>query len=126
MSRFNDVREPIEYVVNQYFQKKKTINANIGEGATYTPSGGDYIDENLPQAPVYLIRDESNKLIKAIYGNLEALLDEDEEADPVIWQQELIRNEEGKLILVITTYPDGEMVENELIRNYEGRLEKYM
>ena len=119
MSRFNDVREPIEYVVNQYFEKKRTLNANL-ESDDYTPMDGSYIDDNLPEYPLLILRNDEGKAYKFIYGNVDALLNEDEEADPLIWQEELIRTD-GIVTSIIRTYPDGEEVENNFIRE-NGKL----
>ncbi len=120
MSRFNDVREPIEYVVNQYFEKKKSLASNYEEDG-YTPHDGSYIDDNLPEYPLRILRDENNRAHKFIYGNLDALLN-DEDADPLIWQEELIRTD-GKVTSIIRTYPDGEEVENVFIRENDKLIE---
>ena len=114
MSRFNDVREPIEYVVNQYFEKKRTLRANFDDD-DYNPLDGSYMDDNLPEYPLLILRNEENKAYKFIYGNVDALLD-DEDADPLIWQEELIRDSNETVVSIIRTYPDGEEVENEFIR----------
>ena len=119
MSRFKDVREPIEYVVNQYFEKKRTLNANL-ESDDYTPMDGSYIDDNLPEYPLLILRNDEGKAYKFIYGNVDALLNEDEESDPLIWQEELIRTD-GIVTSIIRTYPDGEEVENDFIRE-DGML----
>jgi len=118
MSRFNDVREPIEYVVNQYFEKKRTLRSNL-EDDDYTPMDGSYIDDDLPEYPLLILRDDGNRAYKFIYGNVDALL-EDEDADPLIWQEELIR-ENNTIVSIIRTYPDGEEVENNFIRE-NGKL----
>lgn len=117
MSRFNDIREPIEYVVNQYFEKKRTLSSNTDDD--FIPSDGSYIDDNLPEYPLTIIRDGEGKAYKFVYGDVESLL-EDEEASPIIWQEELVR-ENGIVVSIITTYPDGESVENEFIRE-DGKL----
>ena len=119
MSRFQDVRDPIEYVVNQYFEKKRTLAANYDD-EYYTPLDGSYIDDSLPEYPLTILRDEEGRAYKFIYGNVDALL-EDEDADPLIWQEELVRDEGGTVISIIRTYPDGEEVENEFIRE-DGKL----
>jgi len=119
MSRFQDVRDPIEYVVNQYFEKKRTLAANYDD-EDYTPLDGSYIDDSLPEYPLLILRDEHDRAYKFIYGNVDALL-EDEDADPLIWQEELVRDEGGTVISIIRTYPDGEEVENEFIRE-DGKL----
>lgn len=124
MSRFNDVREPIEYVVDQYFLKKKMLKDNTKEDE-YNPNGSNYIDDNLPEVPVFIVRNGEGKAYKFIYGNVEALLNEDEESDPIIWQEELVRDGGSKVTSIITTYPDGESVENELIRE-GGKLVKFV
>lgn len=122
MSRYNDVRTPIEYVVDQHFQLQRTLRANMEEDH-YTPPGGDYIDENLPEYPLLILRDNQDRAYKFIYGNLDALEDDSEESDPIIWQEELIRDG-NKVISIIKTYPDGEEVENFFIRNSEGKLDE--
>lgn len=119
MSRFNDVREPIEYVVNQYFEKKRTLRTNFDDD-DYNPLDGSYLDDNLPEYPLLIIRNVEGKAYKFIYGNVDALLD-DEDADPLIWQEELIRDDNGAVTSIIRTYPDGEEVENEFIRE-DGKL----
>lgn len=124
MSRFNDVRGPIEYVVDQYFLKKKMLKDNTEED-NYNPNGSNYIDDNLPEVPVHIIRNDEEKASRFVYGNLEALLNEDEESDPIIWQEELVRDSSGKVISITTTYPDGESVENKLIRQ-NGKLIKFV
>ena len=73
------------------------------------------MDDNLPEYPLLILRNEENKAYKFIYGNVDALLD-DEDADPLIWQEELIRDNNGTVVSIIRTYPDGEEVENEFIR----------
>lgn len=125
MARFNDFREPVEYIVDQYFQKKKTIYANKDKESGYIPGGGVDINDNLPEVPVTLIRDNTGKAYKFIYGNVDALLNEDEEADPIIWQEELIRDDDGKAIAVTITYPDGAEVTNEFIRDEKGKLKQF-
>ena len=119
MSRFNDVREPIEYVVNQYFEKKRTLSANDSDN--YNPLDGSYLDDSLPEYPLRILRDDDNRAYKFIYGNLDALLN-DEDADPLIWQEELIRTD-GRVTSIIRTYPDGEEVENIFIRENEKLIE---
>lgn len=120
----NDYREPIEYVVSQYFERKKLINTNLEVGKTSLGMGQDF-NEKLPETPVTLVRDEKERLIKAIYGEVD-LLYNDEEADPIIWQQELVRDINGQLLKTITTYPDGETAENVFERNpVTGKLDRY-
>ncbi len=128
MSRHEDIREPIEYVVDQYFKKMRTMDTNLNKKLTeddlVDPVYATSPDLELPQHPVTLIRGDDGKLIKAIYGDVD-LLDSDEEGSPIVWQEELVRGADGKLEKVITTYPDGEEVENILHRTADGKLERY-
>lgn len=120
----NDYREPIEYVVNQYFERAKMLNKNLEGGKTSLGMGQDF-NEKLPETPVELIWDEKERLVKAIYGEVD-LLYKDEEADPIIWQEELVRDINGNVTKLITTYPDGETAENVFERNpITGKLERY-
>lgn len=128
MERHQDIREPIEYVVDQYFKEMRSMETNLNKKLTEDdltdPIYASPPDLELPRHPVTLIRDEEGRLKKAIYGEVE-LLDSDEESDPIVWQEELIRNADGKLESVITTYPDGEELESFLIRDSIGKLERY-
>lgn len=119
---FNDYREPIEYVVDRYFERKRFINANTGVNDIFISSGGMPPDMSLPETPCYLVRGEDGKVTKVIYGDYE-LLETEEECDPVVWQEELLR-EDGKVVGVLITYPDGEMVKNVFERNEKDKLEK--
>ncbi|WP_129596039.1 hypothetical protein [Anaerophilus nitritogenes] len=120
-----DFRDPIEYVVNQYFQEKKMIGLNSdGEDSGYTLNGSFYQDDNLPDEPVYIIRDEDKRVKKVVYGNVDILL-EDEEADPIIWMEELIRDNHGKVEKIKVVYPDGEELVKEIKRNENGKVEKF-
>lgn len=121
MSRFNDVRDPIEYVVNQYFEKKRTLRANYDDD-DYNPLDGSYIDDILPEYPLLILRNEEGRAHKFVYGNVDALL-EDEDADPLIWQEELVRDSSGRVVSIIRTYPDGEEVENVFIRETDKLVE---
>lgn len=121
---FNDYREPIEYVVNQYFERKRFISRNLEESESTSFSFAQDVRMDLPELPVRLIRDSKGRVIKAVYGELDLLL-QDEDADPVVWQEELKRDDKGILVSVITTYPDGEEVENFIRRNQEGKLAKF-
>jgi hypothetical protein len=120
-----DFRDPIEYVVNQYFHEKKMVGMNSQGGASeYTPSGSFYQDDTLPDEPVYIIRDDDSKVKKIVYGNVDILLS-DEEADPIIWMEELIRDSTGKVEKIKVIYPDGEELIKELKRNDEGKVVKF-
>lgn len=120
---FYDYRQPIEMVIEKYFQKQRLSELN-----TYEPdivslgiSGGN--DDILPEEPVRILRDEKGRAYKFIYGNIESL-ETDEECSPIIWQEELVRNEDGKVEKVILTYPDGEILEKLLIRDDNNKVWK--
>ena len=85
---FLDYKEPIEYVVDNYFKRQRwhQINRVGTEGVSL--GGGLPPDFVLPEVPVFLIRDDEERVKKVIYGDVE-LLYIDEDSDPVIWQEEL-------------------------------------
>jgi len=121
---FLDYKEPIEYVVDNYFKRQRflAINRRGGEGVSL--GGGMPPDFILPDVPAFLIRDSDDRVRKVIYGDV-ALLTADEDADPVIWQEELVRDSSGKVFRLITTYPDGEAVTTELFRDASGKVVEY-
>lgn len=128
MERHQDIREPIEYVVDQYFKRMKSMESNLNKKLTEDdltdPIYAVSPDLDLPDHPVTLVRDEQGRVKKAIYGEVD-LLDSDEEGSPVVWQEELVRGTSGRVESVITTYPDGEELESFLKRNADGKLERY-
>lgn len=83
---FYDYREPIEYVVNQYFERKRFYNVNYTEDKA-SLYRGEYPDGSLPEIPCLIIRDDEGRAVKFIYGDT-SQLESDEEGDPVIWQEE--------------------------------------
>lgn len=120
---FYDYRDPIEYVVDRYFERKRFISSNT-ENLSMSQLSGVTPDDSLPSEPCYLVRDEQGKVSKVIYGDFELLQSNTEnEFDPVVWQEELIR-ENGKVEGVTITYPNGETVTNKFKRNDDGKLEK--
>lgn len=124
VGNFHDYREPIEYVVDRYFERKRWISSNSG-GLSVSALGGVTPDDSLPTAPCFLVRDDNNRVFKIIYGDFQLLesSSDDAEFDPVIWQEELIR-ESGRVSSIIITFPNGESVRNNLVRDSNGRLEK--
>ena len=88
---FKNVREPIVYVLNQELRKrdlKNRVSIDTGD----QPYNGELVEY-----PVKFIRDSSTKkVIKFIYGT-----------GSEQWSEELIRNTEGKVYRIKTTYPDG-------------------
>ena len=73
--------------------------------------------EFLPYEPVEIIRDtDTNKAYLFIYGY----------DDPdTTWEQELVRNDEGKVEDVIHRYPNGVILIRTLYRNTKGEVFKY-
>lgn len=128
MGRHEDIREPIEYVVDQYFKTMRSMDTNLNKKLTEDdlsdPVYASPPDLELPHHPVTLIRDDDGRLKKAIYGEVE-FLDSDEEGSPIVWQEELKRDADGKLQSIVTTYPDGEELESFLIRDSTDKLERY-
>ena len=121
---FLDYKEPIEYVVDNYFKRQRflTMNRRGAEGVALGHSAApDFI---LPDVPAFLIRNSDDKVKKIIYGDV-TLLTADEDSDPVIWQEELVRDSSGKVFQLITTYPDGESVTIELFRDSTGKVAEY-
>jgi len=120
---FYDYREPIEYVVDRYFERKRFITSNT-ESSSIFQLGGVAPDDSLPTEPCYLVRNEEGKVYKVIYGDFELLeSNTEDDFDPVVWQEELIR-ENGRVEGVKITYPNGETFTNNFKRNNEGKLEK--
>lgn len=112
---FHDFRDPIEYVVNQFFERKRAAESNKTDSIE-GKSVGQVIrnEELLPSSPFMILRDRNGKEYKFIYGEYEALR-EDPTADVFIWQQEIIRDEKGKTIAFETTFPDGYVVRESLV-----------
>lgn len=116
---FNDFRDPIEYVVNQYFEKKKYLNANLTPAGENIGLGGQMPDESLPEYPVHIVRNDEGVVTKIIYGDtkdLQKILSEGLEGSILIWQEELIRDDTGKTIAIDKTYPDGIVSRINLVR----------
>ncbi|MFL0197269.1 hypothetical protein ACJDU8_17140 [Clostridium sp. WILCCON 0269] len=88
---FKNFREPVVYVLNQELRKRDLKNKiSIDTGTS------EYTGE-LVEYPVQLIRDSSTKKVtKCVYG-----IGTDQ------WSEELIRNSDGQVYQVKTTYPDG-------------------
>ena len=120
---FNDFREPIEYVVDQYFRKKSFLNKNTTKGDVGLFVGG-YEDSSLPEYPLTIVRGEDNRVDKIIYGDTEELRNITEnglEGSILIWQEEFIRDSKGVVQFIDTTYPDGTKARLELIRK-QGKV----
>lgn len=88
-------------------------------------SGGDVIEDEeeivscdcLPYEPVEIIRedDEQNRAYLFIYAY-----------DSIYrWEQELVRDEQGRVIEVIHRYPNNIILVRRLLRNENGKVYKY-
>jgi len=102
----NDFRKPVVYILDQELRKRDLKNKMKLEG------GEEYKGE-LPEYPVRLVRNESKKVIKCIYA----------ENTELEWMEELIRNTEGKVYRIKTTYPDKTEKTIELFKNIDDRVE---
>lgn len=123
---FYDYKQPIEYVVDRYFQRRRLLDAgNVASDDGMSLTRGEFPDDSLPEIPCTIIRDESGSAFKFIYGDVFSLEDKSE-CDPVIWQEELVRNEDGIVVQIVTTYPDGEILVTELERDGIGRVTSYI
>lgn len=88
---FKNFRDPVVYILNQELRKR-----NVGNNVSIDTEEQPYTDE-LVEYPVQLVRDlDTKKVVKCIYGTGEEQ-----------WSEELIRNSEGKVYQIKTTYPDG-------------------
>jgi len=121
---FLDYKEPIEYVVDNYFKRQRFLAMNRRGLEGVSLGHGAAPDFVLPDVPAFLIRDDNDRVKKVIYGDV-ALLMADEDSDPAIWQEELVRDSSGKVARLVTTYPDGESVETTLIRDGDGKVTEY-
>lgn len=70
----------------------------------------------LPTEPVELIRNANKVAYRFIYGYDNPLTQ---------WEQELVRNAEGKVSEIIHRYPDGFTLIRNLIRDNDDLLKKY-
>lgn len=113
---FQNYTEPIEQLIERYFQKKRTLSREDSEnreGVFLKESGR--MDEQLPEVPLKLFRDEKNRVYKCVYGDYKAL-ELNEETNIIIWQEEIVRNQQGVTIATVTTYPDGQAVRENMVR----------
>ncbi|EDT87165.1 hypothetical protein EXN65_13075 [Clostridium botulinum] len=103
---YKNFREPVVYILDQELRKrnfKNQINTN---------EDSKYIGE-LPEYPCRIIRDSNNKAYKFIYAN----------GTDMQWQEELIRNAEGKVYRIKTTHPNNTNKTIQLIKDNHGKLE---
>lgn len=121
---FHDFRDPIEYVVEQYFQRKRSAESNSIENID-----GNSLDINmrssdgLPDKPCLMLYNRNGKAYKFIYGGYD-ILREDPLADVFLWQEETIYDENNRAIAFETTYPDGIIIRESLIKDESGKLKE--
>ncbi|WP_243103901.1 hypothetical protein [Clostridium sp. JN-1] len=88
---FKNFRDPVVYVLNQELRKKNLKN-KISMDTSPAEYSGDLVEY-----PVQLVRDSNTKkVVKCIYGT-----------GTNQWSEELIRDTNGKVYRIKTTYPDG-------------------
>lgn len=104
-----NIRDPIEYVVDEYFRNKKLSSSQ--RSIKNSSSDIDTINSNfeLPDLPITLLRNDFGEVNKIVHGNLD-LLTSNQEGDPLIWQEEIIK-ENNMVTKIITTFPDGSTAE---------------
>lgn len=121
---FKDFRDPIEYVVDQYFQRKRNAQSNNTDNSEGRKVG-QYLpnEDNLPDAPCLMLYNRGGDAYKFIYGEYDALRD-DPLADVFLWQQEIIYNEFGDAIRFETTYPNGYVMREILVEDENGKLQE--
>ncbi len=115
-----NIRDPIEYVIDEYFKNKKlsySQRAIKNSGSNTDTINSDF---DLPDLPITLFTNDKNEVYKIIYGNLD-LLTSNEEGDPLIWQEEIIK-ENKEVNKIITTYPDGSTAETNFKRDDNNQI----
>ncbi len=115
-----NIREPIEYVIDDYFKNKKLSYSQRAIKNSGSNTDTIISDSDLPKMPVTLLRNEKGEVYKVVYGNLDLLIS-NEEGDPLIWQQEIIK-ENGEVTKIIKTYPNGSTVEIKLKKDADNQL----
>ena len=122
---FNDYREPIVYVVERFFAQRRMSESNSSSFGEMSLLGGLPPDSTLPTEPTHLVRNTNGVVEKIIYGDFDLLQNhnENDEFDPVIWQQELIR-ENDKVVAITTTYPNGATVTKTLVWDSNNKLDR--
>ncbi len=115
-----NIREPIEYVIDDYFKNKKLSYSQRAIKNSGSNTDTIISDSDLPKMPATLFRNEKGDVYKVVYGNLDLLIS-NEEGDPLIWQQEIIK-ENGEVTKIIKTYPNGSTVEIKLKKDADNQL----
>lgn len=114
IAKHKSFREPVEIIVDEYFQKQKIKISNSGSNSDFDYEYGAPLINDLPESPITIIRDENGLIRKIIYGDTTML--QNEESDPIIWQEEFIR-QDGQIVAILKTFPDGSQVTETFIRD---------
>ncbi|MCB2300401.1 hypothetical protein [Clostridium tagluense] len=108
MASYGNFREPVEYVINQYWRKKLLKIKDDGD---------EVVSHELPEYPFHIIRNAENKCEKIIY----------DENGAMQWSEEFIRDWRGKVVRIKVTLPSLDEEEDyyyiDLVRNAEDKVE---
>ncbi|MBU3208513.1 hypothetical protein KPL28_02550 [Clostridium algidicarnis] len=106
MPKMNDFRKPVVYILDQELRKrdlKNKLRLSTGEERGYKGELQEY--------PLELIRNSDKKVAKILYG-----------IGVKKWEEELIRNAEGKVYRIKTTYPDKSTKTIQINKNGERQV----
>lgn len=114
ISKHKSFREPVEIIVDEYFKKQRIKISNSGSNnGDFDYEYGAPLINDLPESPITVIRAENGLIRKIIYGDTTML--QNEESDPILWQEEFIR-QGGQISSILKTFPDGSQVTETFIR----------
>ncbi|MBU3155187.1 hypothetical protein [Clostridium estertheticum] len=99
-------REPVEYIIKRY-DKKRNTKITVEDDANKSKV-------ELPEYPCRLVRNEAKKVISVLYA----------EGTESEWSEALIRDVNGKVFQIKTTYPDKSSKTVELFKDMDNRVEK--
>lgn len=103
----NNFREPVEYVIKRYVQRSN-LHIVPSDNNSSTPT-----QLNLPDYPCRIVRDIEGKVSKAVYA----------EGTSQEWSEELIRDMNGKVYQIRTTFPDLTSNTVEIFKGATGAVE---
>lgn len=112
---FQSYVDPIATLVDRYFEKRRTLQGNENTGEAQELKGAGWDSEGaLPEFPEVFVRDENNRVVRIIHGDISTLENAEEEMS--IWQEEFIRNTDGIVEEIRKTYPDGSTSTERFVR----------
>lgn len=97
-SGFKNFRKPVVYVLDQELRKRNLKNK-------ISIDTGEYNGE-LQTYPIELVRDSNNVVIKCLHG-----------VGANKWSEEFIRNSDGIVTKILTTYPDATTETIQIVRD---------